>query len=169
MSFGRLARSGLFLRAAVARAVLSYRVMAGVRSHTELDAWKLADELRTEVNRLIALRPLRFRPKLIEQLLDASESACSNLAEGFSRFYPKDHARFVRISKGSLSEVIDRLEAAVERRLFSKDEIARAVSLARRARGACLGLVRYLETADAPSARPREGEPRNPEPRNRRT
>jgi four helix bundle protein len=131
--------------------------MAGARDHTELEAWKLAHGLRIEVNRLVELRPMRFRPKLIEQLLDASESACSNLAEGFSRYLPRDFARFVRISKGSLSEVLDRLAAAVQRRIFSHDEIQTACSLARRARGACTGLIRYLETAEAPS-----GEPRNP-------
>ena len=155
--------------------------MAGARDHTEFDTWKLSDELRREVNRLVGLRPLRFKPRLFEQILDASESACSNLAEGFSRFQPRDHARFVRISKGSLSEVIDRLRAAVQRRLFTKEEIVTADSLARRARGACNGLIRYLETAEAPDTsrtreprtrEPRHQEPRkprNPEPRNRRT
>jgi four helix bundle protein len=131
--------------------------MAGARDYSELDAWKLADELRTELNRLVELRPMRFRPKLIDQILDASESACSNIAEGFSRYLPRDFARFVRISKGSLSEVIDRLVAAVRRRIFSQEEIAKATSLARRARGACTGLIRYLESADPPPS-----EPQNP-------
>ena len=137
------------------------------RDHTELDVWQLADELRTEVNRLVGLRPMRYPPKLFEQILDASESACSNLAEGFSRHAPKDHARFVRISKGSLSEVIDRLGSAVARRLFTAEEITKADCLARRSRGACTGLIRYLETADPPNTAPpsKNREPRTPEPR----
>jgi len=125
--------------------------MAGARDHTELDAWKLADELRDEINRLVELRPLKIRPRLVEQLLDASESACSNLAEGFSRYLPRDFARFVRISKGSLSEVIDRLRAAVKRRLLTEEETTKATTLARRSRGACTKLILYLEGADPPN------------------
>ena len=125
--------------------------MAGARDHTELDAWRLADELRTEINRLVELRPLKIRPRLVEQLLDASESACSNLAEGFSRYLPRDFARFVRISRGSLSEIIDRLRAAVQRSLLSEEETAKATILARRSRGACTRLILYLERAEPPN------------------
>jgi len=125
--------------------------VATAHDHTELDAWKLADELRAEINRLVELRPLKIRPRLVEQLLDSAESACANLAEGFSRYLPRDFARFVRISRGSLSEIIDRLRAAVQRRLLSKDETAKADSLARRSRGACTKLIIYLERADPPN------------------
>ena len=128
-----------------------WKTMAVARDHTELDAWILADELRTEINRLVQLRPLKIRPRLVEQLLDSAESACANLAEGFSRYLPRDFARFVRISRGSLSEIIDRLRAAVQRRLFSEQEVAKATSLARRSRGACTKLILYLEGADPPN------------------
>jgi four helix bundle protein len=125
--------------------------VAGARDHTELDAWKLADELRTEINRLVELRPLKIRPRLVEELLDSAESACANLAEGFSRYLPRDFARFVRISRGSLSEIIDRPGSAVKRRLLSEEEITKADVLARRSRGACTKLIIYLEGADPPN------------------
>jgi len=142
--------------------------MAGARDVNEMDTWKLADALNAEVNRLIDLRPIRFRPKLIEQILDASESAVSNLAEGFSRYYPREHAHFVRVAKGSLAEVITRLPTAVRRRLFTTGEIATALSLARRSHGACTELIRYLETAEAPGSPPRASKPRkNARARNR--
>jgi four helix bundle protein len=124
--------------------------VAGVRDFTELDAWKLADQVRTEIQRVTNTTAFRRHPKLLEQLLDASDSACSNTAEGFSRFKPRDFARFVRISRGSLSELLDRLLAARGRGLVGDDDYKLISSLARRARGACTALIRYLDGAKEP-------------------
>ena len=71
--------------------------MPGWRSHTETDAWKLADQVRVEVYRLCSSRKWQAHQDLRNQLTDAVDSACANMAEGFARFYPKEHAD--RISK----------------------------------------------------------------------
>jgi four helix bundle protein len=81
----------------------------------------------------------------------SAASACSNIAEGFSRFNPKEFARFLTISKGSLSEVLDHLETAVSLGLIPPDEQASMTSLARRSRAASAKLIRYLRTAEPPS------------------
>ena len=73
------------------------------------------------------------------------------MAEGFARFYPKEHARFLRIAKGSLAEVVDRLRSAVLRKLVSQEEADRITRLADRAQGASTRLIKYLETSDGPS------------------
>jgi four helix bundle protein len=127
--------------------------MAGVRDHTELDAWKLSDQVRDVVDALIATHGFESRPKLREQLRDAAESACPNIAEGFSRFSPRDFARFLAIAKGSLTEVIEHSYRARSLGLISPDEFESLRSLARRARGAATGLILYLETADPPGRR----------------
>ena len=80
----------------------------------------------------------------------AADSACFNIAEGFARYMPKDHARFLRIAKASLSELIDQLYAATLRRLITTEEAERISSLARRSRGAVVKLIRYLDDAEAP-------------------
>jgi len=124
--------------------------MAGARDFTELQAWQLADQVRTEIDRITATPAFRRHPKLQEQLLDAADSACSNTAEGFSRFKPKDFARFVRISRGSLSEILDRLFAARRRGLLNDDDYELISNLARRARAACTALINYLDSAEEP-------------------
>ena len=154
--------------------------MAGLRDYTEFDAWKLADKVRTEVERLTASSAFRREPNLRQQLQEAADGPPGHIAEGFSRFSPKDFARFVRIAKGSLSETIDHLGVARRRRLIGDVDGAKVISLARRARGACTGLVIYLESAKAPDPPPPMPKPKrrteneatadsgtlNPEPQN---
>jgi four helix bundle protein len=122
--------------------------VAGVRDHTELDAWRLSDAVQIEVDRLINKPGFNRYPRLKDQMRRAAESPCPNIAEGFSRFYPREFARFVRIAKGSLSELLDHLKLAVRRRLVDPETAKSLDSLTRRARGACTGLIRYLESTD---------------------
>jgi four helix bundle protein len=124
--------------------------MAVARDFNELEAWQLADQVRQEICRITDSRGFQKHPRLREQLQDAADSACSNTAEGFSRFKPKDFARFVRISRGSLSEVMDRLLAARRRGLITDHDLQSISALARRARAACTGLILYLESAREP-------------------
>jgi len=124
--------------------------MSVARDHTELDVWKLSDELRSEIYRLVAGRALRAAPDLCRQLTRAAESACANIAEGFSRHLPGDMARFFRMTRGSHSEIIEHLTSAVRRQLLTDRDVDTAVMLARRARGACTKLIVYLESAKAP-------------------
>lgn len=88
--------------------------------------------------------------KVVDQLTDAADSACSNIAEGFHRFYPKEIARFVKIAKGSLAEVIDRLRGAVKRGLADPTEAQAITVLARRSMGA------YLAERHRPYRRPEQ-------------
>jgi four helix bundle protein len=122
--------------------------MAGFRDHTELDAWQLSDAVQIEVERLVSSPGFSRYPRLKDQMQRAAESPCPNIAEGFSRYYPRENARFVRIAKGSLSELLDHLKLAVRRRLIDPATAKSLESLTRRARGACTGLIRYLESTD---------------------
>ena len=124
--------------------------MAGVRDHRELEAWKLANAVRQEVLRLTEGPRFRAHIDLRTQLVRATESACANIAEGFSRYRPKDFARFLRIANGSLSETIELLSIAADRRLIDQSSLAAVTELARRSRGACTRLIRYLDSARPP-------------------
>ena len=124
--------------------------MSVARDHTQLDIWKLSDELRSEIYRLVSRQTMRAAPDLSRQLTRAAESACATIAEGFSRFKPLDMARFFRMSRGSHSEIIEHLTSAVRRRLLTAPDIQKATSFARRARAATTKLIVYLETAKPP-------------------
>jgi four helix bundle protein len=123
----------------------------GVRDSRELHCWILADQLRRLVVQATMRSSFASHQWLRSQMQRSAASACSNIAEGFSRFNPKEFARFLTISKGSLSEVLDHLETAVSLGLIPPDEQASMTSLARRSRASSAKLIRYLRTAEPPS------------------
>ena len=126
--------------------------MPGVRTHEELDVWKLSEELVTRVRRILKTPALRADFGLHDQLSRAAERICPNIAEGFSRFLPRDNANFIRIAKSSMTEVIVHLEAAVAKGYVKAQEIELPCRFARRARGAATQFILYLETAKPPKA-----------------
>ena len=125
--------------------------MAGVRDHVDLDVYQLSEQVRERVKPILARPGFQREFKLKDQLQRAAEGPPAHIAEGFSRYWPRDFARFLRIAKGSLSEVVQHLKVAQEKGLAKADETQEIGRLARRARGAATGLIRYLETADPPN------------------
>lgn len=65
--------------------------MAGVRDHTELDVWQLAQALAEQTRPIIDRPAFRRHEKLRSQIEEAAESAPSHIAEGFARYLPGDH------------------------------------------------------------------------------
>ena len=118
----------------------------GARTHEELDAWRLAALLRSEVYAATAnVRSVRDA-KFCDQLQSAASSVPANIAEGFGRYAPREFSQFLRIAKGSLVEVQNYLTEAVERGLLSKEHHANLNIICNRTRGALIGLLRYLES-----------------------
>jgi four helix bundle protein len=68
------------------------------------------------------------------------------MAEGFGRYLPGDFARFMRNALGSLNETRDHLGAGLELRYLSVEEYDDLRTLADRATGASVNLVKYLES-----------------------
>src|ERR1044071_3596083 len=87
--------------------------MAGAKRYQDLICWQLADELETlvlaETETGPASRDFRFR----DQIRDSSSSATRNMAEGFGRFLPADHANFLRIAAKAATRLILYLESQI--------------------------------------------------------
>ena len=100
-------------------------LMAGLRDFRDFAAWQRAEELRMLVEEFLARPGLRVRFRRAEQLGDAAASAPRNIAEGFGRFKPKQFAQFVRIAKGSETEVLNILIEAQKAGLLSSPDFTR--------------------------------------------
>ena len=67
------------------------------------------------------------------------------MSEGFGRFWPTEFAPKMRIAKGELEETIDHLRKAIRERYVTESEGETMIILAKRAMGASIRFVRYLE------------------------
>jgi four helix bundle protein len=83
----------------------------------------------------------------------AANSACKNTAEGFARFQHPDFARFVNIARGSLVELIDSTDEAIEKRYIDEAEHKSLNDLIERAKASATGLHRYLVSTPTPKRR----------------
>ena len=130
----------------------------GARSFTDLDCWKLANEVKRGVYTLIrqgdAARDHEFR----NQIRNAAASAPRNIAEGFGRYLPKEMSQYLRVANGSLMETSNHLQDGVDRGYFKAAEIAPLITLIRRASAATTALMRYLRSARPPNPRTRTTE-----------
>jgi four helix bundle protein len=128
------------------------------RRFEELDAWKLADELKKKVYALLDRSNARRDRRFCEQLTAAAASAPANLAEGFGYYRHPEFAKHTRIAKSSLMETQNHLRDGVDRRFWSAQQADSLLHLADRAIGACVRLIAYLEASDAPRTRRRSTE-----------
>jgi four helix bundle protein len=141
------------------------RQAMSVRTYRGLIAWQLAHELRGAIDELPSDPRLARAFDLRHQLDRASDSACSNIAEGFGRRSHREFARFLDIALGSLGEIEDRLLGAVAKRRLDEAAIARHLNLVKRASVAAGRLRTYLLNTPTPAPR----RPRQPPRARRRT
>ena len=97
--------------------------MVGFRNPEEMDVWKLSNEVALRVRVVVDRAPFRRHEKLRQQMEEAA---------------------------GSLAELIRHLNRALARQLVSPSEHAEIYRLTKRALGAAIGYIAYLQTAEAP-------------------
>ncbi len=80
------------------------------------------------------------------QLRRAASSSCTNIAEGFLRSAPREFARYLRISRGSLGEILVHTDDVAAFGLASEEECLKITRLAKRGVRAATRLIQYLES-----------------------
>jgi four helix bundle protein len=128
--------------------------MKSARYFGELLVWQLADELRQELLNLTARPSFWSRRRFREQLDDATDSACRNMAEGFGADTHGQFAWFLRISRRSLNEVQDALVSAQEKGIVTPKDLRAARMLLKRIFPALNHLIDYLERTPSQRNRP---------------
>lgn len=77
------------------------------RGYMKLDVWQLAMQLYKLVWEVVKDMKIDF--KLRAQIVDAAQSASSNIAEGYSRRSINEYIQHLYIALGSLSETLTRI------------------------------------------------------------
>lgn len=136
--------------------------MAGWKDFREISAWRLSRDVKCRVDLFLERPEVQRKYKFCDQLADSARSAPGNIAEGFGRFGNKEFARYSRIAKASLIEVLNHLIDAQDQRLLTKDELLAHEHHIRKALKATVGLIRHLESSSEPPRKPKEN--KEPEP-----
>ncbi|MCX7824942.1 MAG: four helix bundle protein [Verrucomicrobiae bacterium] len=114
------------------------------RSFEELDVYRAAREFRKRMYGVARKLPDIERHGLASQIRRAAVSFTNNIAEGHGRFHYLDNIKFVLISRGSLTELVDDLNICEDERYLPPDEIASLRQEADRVLQLINGYIRYL-------------------------
>jgi four helix bundle protein len=112
----------------------------------DLDVWKKCREIRLIVWKLCKEFPAEEKFRLTDQMIRASRSSTSNIAEGYGRFHFQENIQFCRQSRGSLFELIDHVLVAEECEYITrevKEESIEHITVAIRLLN---GYIKYLRT-----------------------
>jgi four helix bundle protein len=94
------------------------------RDASDLQCWRLADRLRSDVLGLCGREQISGDRKFCTGFADAAASVCRNLAEGFARYESGQIVQFFRYALASLAEVKDYLTECEERGVIDSVELA---------------------------------------------
>ncbi|MEI6972646.1 MAG: four helix bundle protein [bacterium] len=70
--------------------------MASFKTFEEIEAYRLARELRKELSIFCRRFPAEERYRLADQIVRASRSVTANIAEGFGRHHHQENVQFCR-------------------------------------------------------------------------
>ena len=96
--------------------------MATFLTFEDIEAYKLARNLRKEISKFCNKLPKEEKFLLRDQIIRASRSVAANIAEGFGRHHHQENTQFCRHGRGSLTETLEHLNCALDEEYLSQDE-----------------------------------------------
>ena len=94
-----------------------------MKSHKDLDVWRLAIDLASDVYEVTKTFPEDERYGMTVQMRRSAISIASNIAEGAARQGDKEFVQFLHIALGSVSELDTQLEIAMRVNLTSVESL----------------------------------------------
>jgi four helix bundle protein len=121
----------------------------GAKNYRQLRVWDAARDVKKSLYDLIDTPPFDRAERLRDQLREAAASAVSQISEGYGRFDPGDHARYLKMARASLVECQNHLVDAMDRGLIAdsvREEHDKRIQGVLNGLG---GLIAYLQSAQA--------------------
>ncbi|MBI3601128.1 MAG: four helix bundle protein [Nitrospinae bacterium] len=110
-----------------------------------LDVWKKGKEIRIFIFNLVKKFPDEEKYRLVDQMIRASRSVTANIAEGYGRYNYQDNIRFCRQSRGSIFELLDHIEVALECVYINNEEYLKLQANIEEILAILNGYVKYLK------------------------
>lgn len=118
-----------------------------MQSFEDLDVYKKSREFRKEISELVSRFHKEEKYRLSDQMIRASRSVTAQIAEGFGRYHHQENIQFCRIARGSLSEVHDHLNVAIDENLINVDEHSHLIENKETLMRLINGYINYLRKA----------------------
>ncbi len=115
-----------------------------MKSHKDLDVWRLAVDPACEVNKVTSSFPKEVQYGMAIQMRRSVRSIASNIAEGAARQSSKEFIQFLHIALGSTSELDTQLEIAMRVNLADPDLLKKLQEPAARVNQMLRGLVQSV-------------------------
>ncbi len=80
----------------------------------DLEVWKRCRDIRKKIWNLCQGLPEEEKYRLSDQMIRASRSSTACIADGYGRYHYQENIQFCRQSRGSLYELIDHIDVALE-------------------------------------------------------
>ena len=119
-----------------------------MKSHKDLDVWRLAIDLASDVYEVTKTFPEDERYGMTVQMRRSAISIASNIAEGAARQGDKEFVQFLHIALGSVSELDTQLEIAMRVNLTSVEALKGLQDMAIRINQMLPGLAQSVRSKD---------------------
>ena len=116
-----------------------------IKHFTDIEAWKIARELRTALYKIARNLPAEEKFNLASQMMRVSISCTANIAEGYGRFHYQENIQFCRISRGSMYEAQDHLITCIDNEYIGKEQYDKIWDLSVNSIKLLDGYIRYLK------------------------
>ena len=118
--------------------------MTTLKNFEDLDSWKKARELASNVYALTRKENFSRDFGLTNQIQRAAGSVMHNIAEGFEAGYDAEFARFLKMARRSAGEVQSELYLALDAQYITNDELKKTYDLTVESKKLINGLITYL-------------------------
>jgi len=118
--------------------------MAAITKFEDIEAWQQARALAGKVYALCRTGELSRDWGLRDQMQRAAVSVMANIAEGFGRQGRKELIQFLKIARGSCTEVQSHLYLAMDAELLTAEQFSEAQAKAARTGRKISAFINYL-------------------------
>ena len=111
----------------------------------DLEVWKRCRDIRKKIWDLCKNLPKDEKYRLSDQMIRASRSSTACIGEGYGRYHYQENIQFCRQSRGSLYELIDHLDVALECNYINDNQSQDLISEIKIAIRVLNGYIKYLK------------------------
>jgi four helix bundle protein len=122
--------------------------MATITRFEDLEIWKEARKLSTEIIKISKETDLKNDFKLRDQIKDSSGSVMYNIAEGFERNGNIEFRQFLSIAKGSAGEARSQSYRLFDNEYINQDKLDFLISEFEKLSGKIHNFISYLNKKD---------------------